>query len=88
MISNKLQDKDLIAIQAKYGTSRIESRLTNSEIESLRKLKKERAIKIRQLMAEQYQAESLVSKDAVSNKVTTESYTKGKKVTPGERVII
>lgn len=72
MVSNKLQDKDLIALQAKYGTSRIESHLTNSEIESLRKLKKERAIKIRQLMAEQDQAEALVTKDAV----TTESYTK------------
>jgi hypothetical protein len=71
MSSNKLQNNDLIALQAKYGTSRMESRLTNSEIESLRKLKKERAIKIRQLIAEQDIAEATNSKNEVTSKVTT-----------------
>lgn len=73
MSSNKLQNNDLIALQAKCGTSRLESRLKNSEIESLRKLKKERAIKIRQLIAEQDIAEALVTKDAVTIKVTSQT---------------
>ena len=73
MVSNKLQGNDLIDLHAKYGTSRMESRLTNSEIESLRKLKKERAIKIRQLIAEQDIAEALVTKDAVTTKVTSQT---------------
>ena len=50
MSLNKQQGTDMMASQqVKHGTSRSVSLLTNSEIESLRNLKKERAAQFREI---------------------------------------
>lgn len=59
MTSEKSQDDYLMAsLEARHGKLRLESRLTNSEIESLKQLKKQRAEQFRKL----YQNETIIQK--------------------------